>query len=78
MAIARMKIDGKWINLYANEINSRLKISENLSDLSDVAIARENLELVGDVNTHHHDSQYLPIINSMIAGAVQNIKIIKY
>ena len=78
MAIAKMKIDGKWINLYANEISARLKKTENLADLSDIALARENLELVGDVDTHHHDSRYLPIIESIVAGAVQNIKIVKY
>lgn len=65
MAIAKMKIGGKWVNLYADEINSRLKISENLADVADKAIARENLELIGDVTTHNHDSTYLPLIQQM-------------
>lgn len=73
MAIARMKLDGKWVNLYANEINSRLKKTENLSDLTDTAVARENLEIVGDVTTHNHDSQYLPLIQQLVVGNDNNV-----
>lgn len=71
MAIAKMKIGGKWVNLYADEINSRLKISENLADVADKAIARENLELIGDVTTHNHDSTYLPLIQQMTGSNVE-------
>ena len=73
MTIARIRLDGKWVNLYANEIDGRLKKSENLSDLTDVALARENLELVGDIDTHNHDSIYLPLIRTLSNTSVENI-----
>ena len=76
MTIAKMKLDGKWVNIYANEINARLKKLENLADLTDVALARENLELVGDIDTHNHDSRYLSLIQAVAKES--KIKIIKH
>ena len=72
MTIAKIKVKGQWVNLYADEINSRLKISRNLADLSDVATARENLGLVGDVSTHNHDSQYMSLIEKITASGTES------
>lgn len=72
MTIVRMRLNGKWENLYANEINNRLKKTENLADIDNVAIARENLELVGDVDTHNHDSRYLAMIENVNSGQVNS------
>lgn len=68
MTVVRMKLNGEWVDLYAGEIKNRLKRTENLADLDDVAIARENLELVGDVDTHNHDSRYLAMIENISSG----------
>lgn len=40
-------------------IKNRLRCDKNLSDVIDRTKVRENLGLVGDVTTHHHDGRYL-------------------
>lgn len=40
-------------------IKNRLRCDKNLSDVIDRSKARENLGLIGDVTTHHHDGRYL-------------------
>lgn len=77
MTVARIRLNGEWVNLYADEIKSRLKISSNLSDLSDVSTARENLELTGDVDTHHHDSRYLSLIENAVSENEENTALIE-
>lgn len=51
----------QWIRVstdYSNAIKLRLRKDLNLADLTDKNKARENLELVGEVSSHHHDSRY--------------------
>lgn len=55
----------QWWTLYVEAIKNRLRRDKNLSDLTNVAAARVNLELVGDNNqTHFHDNRYLPVIKA--------------
>ena len=77
MAIAKIKINGEWLELYGTEMSGRLKVLENLADVADPDIARENLGLAGDVTTHNHDSRYLPLIGSMQGGGTTNYPVIK-
>lgn len=77
MTMLRMKLNGEWVNLYANEIKNRLKRTENLADLDDVSAARQNLELVGDIDTHNHDSRYLALIENMSSGTANNSALIQ-
>lgn len=65
MAVAKIKINGEWLELYGSEMNGRLKVLENLADVADPNIARENLGLKGDIDTHNHDSRYLPLIDAI-------------
>lgn len=55
-------VDEQWIPIYADAINNRARRDYNLSDLHDVAEARKNLGLYGDVtdiaNSHNHDKRY--------------------
>lgn len=54
MAILKWWNGEEWLNVSYERLDRRL----NLADLTDVAKARENLELVGNVDTHHHDERY--------------------
>lgn len=65
MTLKLRKDDKTWIQVYGNEINNRLRRDKNLSEISDKAEARVNLELDGENNTtHFHDSRYLPKIEA--------------
>lgn len=63
MRLFRFLKDGKWLPLYLGQIRNRLRKDLNLSDVLDVAKARENLELTGEVESHYHDKRYLPLID---------------
>lgn len=55
MAILKWWNGTEWIPVSYERLDRR----ENLADLTDVAKARENLELVGNnVTTHYHDDRY--------------------
>lgn len=54
-------------------IKNRLRCDKNLSDIIDRTKARENLGLIGDVTTHHHDGRYIPIIGETKA-LIQSIR----
>lgn len=54
-------------------IKNRLRCDNNLSDVIDRSKARENLGLIGDVTTHHHDGRYVPMIGEAKA-LVQGVK----
>lgn len=57
---------GKWETLYVEAIRNRLRRDKNLTDLIDIAAARETLGLTGDNNkTHNHDDRYLPKIEAI-------------
>jgi hypothetical protein len=45
-------------------VKNRLRCDKNLSDVIDRSKARENLGLIGDVTTHHHDGRYLSEIEN--------------
>lgn len=63
---------GKWETLYVEAIRNRLRRDKNLTDLIDIAAARETLGLTGDNNkTHNHDDRYLPKIEA-IKNTVSN------
>lgn len=57
--------DNDWVNLNQN-VNNRLRIDSNLSDVADKSEARKNLGLVGDINTHNHDNRYQTQINGEV------------
>lgn len=64
--------EGKWETLYVEAIRNRLRRDKHLSDLIDIAAARETLGLTGDNNkTHYHDDRYLPKIDA-IKNTVNN------
>lgn len=68
---------GKWITLYRTAILNRLRRDKNLSDLTDRADARKNLELVNEVTTHYHDARYQPkfdALNGLITKEIDNLK----
>lgn len=65
MAVLKWKSAKGWLVFYASYLKNCLQKSKNLGDLTDRAKARENLELVGDVTTHNHDSRYMSLINGM-------------
>lgn len=65
MSIIKWRKNNKWFSLYADAIKNRLKRTENLADLTDKTEALKNLGLTGDVETHHHDSRYLPLIEQV-------------
>lgn len=64
MAVLKWKSAQGWLVFYANFLKNCLQKTKNLADLTDRAEARKNLELIGDVTTHNHDSYYMPIINN--------------
>ena len=68
---------GKWITLYRTAILNRLRKDKNLSDLTNKAEARKNLELTNEVTTHYHDTRYQPKIdalNGLITKEIDNLK----
>lgn len=58
MNILRFFKNKKWTPLYFSELKNRLRRDKNLSDINNIAEARQNLELTGEVDTHHHDNRY--------------------
>lgn len=58
--------DNDWVNLN-QDVENRLRIDKNLSDVADKSEARKNLGLVGDINTHNHDNRYQTQINSEVS-----------
>ena len=59
MNIIRFLKGKEWIPLYFKELKNRTRRDKNLSDLNDIAEARKNLGLVGEVDSHTHDDMYL-------------------
>ena len=50
----------------------------NLSDLTDKTAALNNLGLTGDVETHHHDSRYLPMFEKLENKVKEKFKALKF
>ena len=73
MAFIKFKRDeDEWEPLYVEAIRNRLRCDNHLSDLIDIAAARDTLGLTGDNNkTHYHDDRYLPKIDA-IKDAINN------
>jgi hypothetical protein len=68
----------EWISLYADAIKNRLRRDLNLSDATDKAACRKNIELVGEVSDHYHDNRYLPLIEANkddVKNIVKNLMI---
>ena len=72
MAVLKWKSAKGWIVFYASYLKNCLQKNQNLADLTDRAEARKNLELVGDVTTHNHDSRYMPLINNFKNGIIDS------
>lgn len=77
MRLLRFLKDGKWLPLYLGQIKNRLRKDLNLSDVMDVAEARKNLELTGDVETHNHDKRYQQMIDQAKQEVYKKIDDIK-
>lgn len=78
MRLLRFLKDGQWLPLYLGQLKNRLRKDLNLSDLMSVEEARKNLELVGEVETHHHDTRYKQMIDQAkqeVYKKVDDIKI---
>ena len=78
MSILKWKKNNKWISIYANAIKNRLMRTANLSDLTDKTAALNNLGLTGDVETHHHDSRYLPMFEKLENKVKEKFKALKF
>jgi len=78
MSILKWKKDNKWITIYADAIKNRLMRTANLSDLTDKTAALNNLGLTGDVETHHHDSRYLPMFEKLENKVKEKFKALKF
>ena len=66
MAILKwQKGANEWVQLYGSTLRNRLRRDKNLSDLTNATEAKKNLGLYGDVSDHHHDSRYLPMIQTL-------------
>lgn len=78
MSILKWKKDNKWISIYADAIKNRLMRTANLSDLTDKTAALNNLGLTGDVETHHHDSRYLPMFEKLENKVKEKFKALKF
>lgn len=78
MSILKWKKNNKWISIYADAIKNRLMRTANLSDLTDKTAALNNLELTGDVETHHHDSRYLPMFEKLENKVKEKFKALKF
>ena len=60
MSIIKNRQNDTWKSAYANYIGALAENSKNLSDMTNKAEVRKNLELAGnDVINHNHDSRYL-------------------
>lgn len=78
MSILKWKKNNKWISIYADAIKNRLMRTANLSDLTDKTEALNNLGLTGDVETHHHDSRYLPMFEKLENKVKEKFKALKF
>lgn len=78
MSILKWKKNNKWISIYADAIKNRLMRTANLSDLTDKTAALNNLGLTGDVETHHHDSRYLPMFEKLENKVKEKFKTLKF
>ena len=78
MSILKWKKNNKWISIYADAIKNRLMRTANLSDLTDKTAALNNLGLTGDVETHHHDSRYLPMLEKLENKVKEKFKALKF
>ena len=78
MSILKWKKNNKWISIYADAIKNRLMRTANLSDLTDKTAALQNLGLTGDVETHHHDSRYLPMFEKLENKVKEKFKALKF
>nr|DAU20150.1 MAG TPA: peptidase [Bacteriophage sp.] len=78
MSILKWKKNNKWISIYADAIKNRLMRTANLSDLTDKTAALNNLGLTGDVETHHHDSRYLPMFEKLENKVKEKFKALKF
>lgn len=78
MSILKWKKNNKWISIYADAIKNRLIRTANLSDLTDKTAALNNLGLTGDVETHHHDSRYLPMFEKLENKVKEKFKALKF
>lgn len=60
-----------WNALYVDYLKNCMLKGNNLSDVANKEEARKNLELVGEVNTHTHNSMYVnkEQLNSAIANS---------
>ena len=54
MALLKFKAPNGWKVLYSGILNAMLRKNNNLSDLTNVDAALENLGLTGEVTTHSH------------------------
>lgn len=77
MATVKIREENKgepqWIGLYTKELRNRTRKDKNLADLPDKSIARENLELKGEVIDHWHDKRYLPKIQEAFGKSQDGI-----
>ena len=78
MSILKWKKNNKWISIYADAIKNRLMRTANLSNLTDKTAALNNLGLTGDVETHHHDSRYLPMFEKLENKVKEKFKALKF
>lgn len=74
MNLIKIKTKDGWITLYKALFESFLSKNKNLADLTDKDAARKNLELTGDVETHNHDSRYMPVIQEKYDNLNDKIK----
>lgn len=74
MNLIKMKTKDGWITLYKALFKSFLSKNQNLADLTDKKAAQKNLGVTGDINTHNHDSIYMPIIQAKYDDLNNKIK----
>ena len=67
MSTIKYKTDEKWETLYEDDINYYGRQDENLADMEDKTETRKNLGIVGDVETHHHDTRYETMVRKEAA-----------
>lgn len=73
MGLLKYKLSDGWHVLYGGILQKVMRKDKNLSDLESISSARQNLELVGDVSTHHHDSRY----QNQIDAITNDINVLK-
>lgn len=72
MPVLKYKLASGWKTIYGALLNMMVRKDKNLSDLENIAKARQNLELTGNNNaTHYHDSRYIPRIESVETQVAQ-------